>query len=210
MTWYNTKMEQMDRLMEKMNEVKELLVSVRPMNYVGRIVISVKDDTEQKVVKHYGGKRWRRIVNFLRGVDENDPELGMKLGEKCVCLRESNVPIHTHEMQVATEPASEGNKWMNKDVVGSEVKMVLSSPSSSPETEDAPFEIHNSNLEYQMSPLEYTAKDTPTIPHDNMPPYREVYIWECVEITTDEQTILGDHVLDSFTITWNSNGGVPE
>ena len=46
MAWYNTKMEQMDRMVEKMDEVKELLVSIRPMNYVGRIIMSVEDDTE--------------------------------------------------------------------------------------------------------------------------------------------------------------------
>ena len=30
--------------------------------------------------------------------------------------------------------------------------------------------------------MEYGAKDTPAYPHDNMPPYREVYIWECTEV----------------------------
>ena len=71
------------------------MVSVKPLTYVGRVVMSTTDDTEQKVIAHYGGKRWMRIENFLRGVDA-DSELGKRLGEEYVCLRESNVPIHTH------------------------------------------------------------------------------------------------------------------
>ena len=38
----------------------------------------------------------------------------------------------------------------------------------------------NSQMGYQISPLEYGKKDYATIPHNNMPPYREVYIWECL------------------------------
>lgn len=69
------------------------------MNYRGRIIVSVTDDTEKKVIKHYGGKSWKRVVNFLRGVDNNDSGLGKKFGEEYVCLRQSNVPIHTHNVQ---------------------------------------------------------------------------------------------------------------
>ena len=65
---------------------------------MGKIIISTTDDVESKVIKHYGGKRWRRIVNFLRGVNGNDETLGKKFGEEYVCLRESNIPIHTHDM----------------------------------------------------------------------------------------------------------------
>ena len=46
--------------------------------------------------------------------------------------------------------------------------------------------MKNVNLEYQISPLEYEKRDSVTLPHDNMPPFREVYIWECVE-TSDEE-----------------------
>ena len=42
--------------------------------------------------------------------------------------------------------------------------------------------VKSVDIGYQLSPLEYEEKEQPTIPHDNMPPYREVYIWECVEV----------------------------
>ena len=142
------------------------------MNYVGRIIVSTTDALEREVIEHYGGKRWRRIMNFLRGIDINDSGLGKKFGEEFVCLRESNVPIHTHEVR-RTESgriALNGKRrignqsWMlNKD--GNDLNGVKSV-----------------DIGYQLSPLEYEEKEQPTIPHDNMPPYREVYIWECVEV----------------------------
>ena len=45
------------------------------------------------------------------------------------------------------------------------------------------------------------------MPHDNMPPYREVYIWECTEITDEEEQILGN--VKTYTVTFNPMGGSP-
>ena len=73
---------------------------MKPLTYVGRIIVSTTDDTERKVIGHYGGKAWRRIVNFLNGVEEDDGSLGEKSGEEYVCLRESNVPIHSHNVRI--------------------------------------------------------------------------------------------------------------
>lgn len=50
--------------------------------------------------------------------------------------------------------------------------------------------VENTVSNYQMSPLEYHGKSSVTLPHDNMPPYIEVYIWECKEITDEEQELL--------------------
>ena len=99
---------------------------------MGKIIISTTDDVESKVIKHYGGKRWRRIVNFLRGVNGNDETLGRKFGEEYVCLRESNIPIHTHDMLkkgVLAEPpenqtSDEKAAWMCKQRGGSDKKIV--------------------------------------------------------------------------------------
>lgn len=38
-----------------------------------------------------------------------------------------------------------------------------------------------------------------------MPPYREVYIWQCTEITDEEASWL----VDSVVVTWDSQGGTP-
>ena len=68
MQWYDTSSKRMDAIEKKIEIAQQLCKSVPPLNYVGRIIISYTDDTEQKVIANYGGKRWRRIENFLRGV----------------------------------------------------------------------------------------------------------------------------------------------
>lgn len=60
-------------------------------------------------------------------------------------------------------------------------------------------------MEYQISPLEYQTKASPAIPHDNMPPYREVYIWQCTETTDEEESLLAESVV----VTWDTQGGEP-
>lgn len=94
-----------------------MIGAIKPLVYVGRIIVSTTDDTEMKVIKHYGGKTWRRMVNFLRGVDEEDEHLGRKFGEEYVCLRESNVPIHAHRFSVDKEDDS-NVEWMLKGKSG--------------------------------------------------------------------------------------------
>lgn len=47
------------------------------------------------------------------------------------------------------------------------------------------YHVENTQVNMQMGPLQEDTPDdtnTPTIPHNNMPPYVEVYIWECVEV----------------------------
>ena len=46
-------------------------------------------------------------MNFLRGVEDSDPAVGHKLGETYVELRQSSVPIHTHNVRLDdNEPSS--------------------------------------------------------------------------------------------------------
>jgi hypothetical protein len=106
MQWYMEKTRQLDEIEAKLELVKELSQSVPPLNYVGRIIISHTDATEQEVVAHYGGKSWRRIENFLRGVSNDDADNipGRKFGEEYVALRESNIPIHTHSETLLSNP----------------------------------------------------------------------------------------------------------
>jgi hypothetical protein len=72
MQWYDKSSKRLDAIEEKIEIAEQLCKSVPPLNYIGRIIISYTDDTEQKVIANYGGKRWRRIENFLRGVYNMD------------------------------------------------------------------------------------------------------------------------------------------
>lgn len=187
--WYNGIVDRIARLNERLQMYRQMLVSIKPLNYVGRIVMTTKDDTEQKVIKNYGGKKWRRIVNFLRGVDKWS-ELGTKLGEEYVCLRESNIPVHTHALASASSPEAEKVWQMKKDAGSNDTKTVdVGQPNGG-------IKLQNRTLDYQISPLECEQMDV-ILPHDNMPPYREIYFWECLDPTDEE--------LGMYVITWDSN-----
>ncbi len=188
--WYSKIVGRIQKLKERLQLYRQMLRSMKPFNYVGRIVMSSTDDTEQKVIKNHGGKKWRRIVNFLRGVSEWS-ELGTRLGEEYVCLRESNIPVHTHAMSTTeeTQPV-----WqMKKDMGSNDTKTVDVGKSN------GGVKLQNRTLDYQISPLEYEQK-TIILPHDNMPPYREVYMWECLDPTDEE--------IGMYVITWDSNSSL--
>ena len=173
-----------------------------PVNYKGRIVVSTTDDTEAKVIEHYGGKKWRRITNFLRGVENHSDECGKKVGEAYVCLRESNVPIHQHNANVKSVETTRTQAWMKHDSPGQ--TKVVDSPKG--ET-DTGFSLKNVDVDYQFSPLEYGAANSPTIPHDNMPPYMEVFAWECLEATEDEKRWSGEPTGVQYKVTFHFGDG---
>ena len=94
--WKNGITDEIAFLNSELDEIERMLDSVKPLTYVGRIIISTTDDIESKVIRNYGGRRWKRVMNFLRGVDESDSELGVKHGEAFVALRSANVANHSH------------------------------------------------------------------------------------------------------------------
>lgn len=159
---------------------------------MGRIVVSTTDDIESKVIRHYGGTRWRRLVNFMRGVNEG---AGRRGGESCVCLRESNVPVHTHEVTLLTSKVYQENleHWselqqydrMKIGSQGSEFQRLnLEAGEESPHLKGT-FGVKDKELEYQVGQMKHVTheggNDHITYPHNNIPPHREVYIWECTE-----------------------------
>ena len=205
MVWYDTQLERLEQIDRDIEYIKQLLVSIQPVTYPGRIIMSATDDLETKVVAHYGGKKWRRIENFLRGVEEDDADVGRRFGEEYVCLRESNIPIHTHTARLEGKEQTGGTKWMSRDTGGQSTVIVNASDDVS---DVQTIGTGNVSLEYQISPLEYENLDGVVKPHDNAPPYREVYIWECVEATDEEMKLVGP-MKDRFTVRWDANGGEP-
>ena len=73
--------------------------------------------------------------------------------------------------------------------------------------------MQNTSLNYQISPLEYNKRgeNEITLPHDNLPPYLKVYIWECTELTPEEKLITKEPDDNKCTVTWlKNNGEVPK
>lgn len=129
-------------------------------------------------------------MNFLKGVEHNSEEFGNKLGEEYVCLRESNIPVHTHGSVLETADTTSGRQWLVKNKGGGTTK-VLNVANTEGDGESVKS-TSQTELNYQLSPLEYESRNDITIPHDNMPPYVEVYIWECMEATREEQMESGE------------------
>lgn len=111
-------MNHMEDIGKKLDRYKDLLDATSPSTYAGRIVISTTDDTEAKIIAHYGGRRWRRLTNFLNGVDETDDDIGKRHGEEYVCLRESNIPPHVHGMERIEESSHVAESTMLAKGVG--------------------------------------------------------------------------------------------
>lgn len=206
--WYAEKLRRIKAIAEKIRTARELMVCVPPVNYVGRIIVTTTDDTEQKVVANYGGKHWRRIENFLRGVEKNDPAIGRKWGEEYVELRESNVPVHQHQSHLNEKATTKNCNWDLSDKSDGETKVVNSNYDEHLDLRKS-IGLKNVPQDYQMSPLEYAPnydedaeEGKVTLPHDNMPPYLNVYIWECVEISDEERVVTGEPEPDKFRISW--------
>lgn len=207
--WYVQKMDALKEIEQKLAVAQGLVVSVPPLNYIGRIVVSYTDDTEKKVIANYGGKSWRRIENFLRGVSEDDPDVGRKLGEDYVELRESNMPVHTHSetLPAGQEPETKSQEWAAKQRSGKTTQPV-NTPVRDEDSRQS-IDVQNISLNYQISPLEYKNREENeiTLPHDNLPPYLKVYIWECTELTKEEKLITGEPDNNLCIVTWLGDNG---
>ena len=205
MTWMIECANRIEQASGKILQVQDWLKSMKPINYAGRIIISATDDTEQKVIAKYGGKRWRRLHGFLRGVDATDPQddmgFGSKFGEEYVCLRESNVPIHVHGSKVQ-DNGCDGD-WLVLNKGGTNTKIVNF---NTVQDGGSATVVGTRDLEFQLGPLEYSQK-TVAYPHNNMPPHREVYMWECMESTDDEMAASEEPSINHHKVIWNANQG---
>lgn len=212
LSWLDDMLERLGKAQEDLDLIRKMLSSMKPAAYVGRIIMSTTDDVEAKVIANYGGKRWRRMVNFLRGVAYDDAEMGNKLGEEYVCLRESNVPIHTHQVQLlgvgegrkpeTTGPAS----WSETGRTGRQTVAV--NVQQGEVGSQAVSGTKNAKLDYEISPLDYEKEGNFTVPHDNLPPYREVYIWECLEVSDEEDEVVHE-IAPYFVVEWMPHNGEP-
>lgn len=86
------------------------------------------------------------------------------------------------------------------DVGGLDNQPVNSKYSSTTQEKNISSDIVQSTSEYQLGQLEYQNdyQHTPK-PHNNMPPYVEVYIWECVSVYNSSS-------LWYYDIYYNMNG----
>jgi hypothetical protein len=92
---------------------------------------------------------------------------------------------------------------MAKEKSGTNTKLVNAATTSEYES----IGVKNATYNYQISPLEYAKANGITIPHDNLPPYLKVYIWECTELTDEERAITEEPDDGLCLVTWLANNG---
>ena len=122
-------------------------------SYIGMIIHSTTLDTEDKVKQIYGGDTWTKIEGmFLLGQSSSYP-INSTGGEATHTLTSNEMPNHTHanKVNIQFHPQKDPN-----NVYGSAWAVDAST----------------SNLNYSMTSTGGSQA------HNNMPPYKSVYIWE--------------------------------
>lgn len=127
--------------------------STESKSYVGMIIHSRTLDTEQKVEEFYGyGTVWQKIEGqFLLGQSSTYPA-GSTGGEASHTLTIDEMPRHNHVLYGSPNAGSINANSINGDLVG--------------------------NTKFRSTgSVGYTGESSP---HNNIPPYKAVYIWERV------------------------------
>ena len=133
-------------------EIRQLNVNMASKSHVGMIIHSTTMDTMEKVIAVYGGTEWQKIEGrFLLGASSSykNDSTG---GEATHKLTVQEMPSHTHslpEFAVATDNSKSITQYNTTTGVCNSTGFISRTSA---------------------------AGNGP--PHNNMPPYRAVYIWE--------------------------------
>ena len=124
-------------------------VVIPPQSHVGMIIHSTTLDTEAKVIAQYGGTQWQKIEGvFLLGQSASHA-IGSTGGEETHTLTVNEIPPHSHSFNAGATCFANGG---TNDVSQT-----------------------SGNRSYQYLAIGNTGGGQA---HNNMPPYKVVYIWE--------------------------------
>ncbi len=143
-------------------------------SHIGLIVQSTTLDTEEKVINLYGGIRWELIQGrFLLGKSDEHP-IGTTGGEEKHTLTEEEMPTHKHSGKTGI---AETNAIRVVSLAGlrSERNHITGFGDGTYADINDIFPGQNHWHSFETSNVGNNA------PHNNMPPYKTVYIWERVE-----------------------------
>ncbi len=161
-------------LTEVGNLSKALSDEIEKRSHVGLIVQSTTLDTEEKVINLYGGTRWELIQGrFLLG-KSNEYPINTTGGEEEHTLTEEEMPTHKHSGETSYAitdmmrvVSTAGSKTNSNHMTGYESSVYQDVNTA------FPGQHHWHSFE--------TNNVGNGSPHNNMPPYKTVYIWERVE-----------------------------
>lgn len=120
-------------------------------SHIGQIIMSTTLNTQSKVIEQYGGTTWTKIEGrFLLGASSSYPVNAIG-GETKHTLSVEEMPNHTHELYGA---------------LTGETKLITNTGNDFAQT-TTDFSVDT-----------YIKNTGGGQPHNNMPPYKAVYIWE--------------------------------
>lgn len=162
-------------------EVEDLKEKLNERSYVGMVIESTTLDTQTKVINFYGGKTWKRIENkFIFGAGANVP-VNTIGGQASVTLTVNQIPEHAHTGQI---PAHTHNLNLplhrsDKESKGVDCGLVPGSVMDVAYANRVAVYASDQNVSAPNSSTTFTTSTTGrTQSHNNMPPYKAVYIWE--------------------------------
>lgn len=171
-SYVNEEVFEMKEEIGGVSNLVNLLVSQR--SHIGSIVQSATLDTEEKVINLYGGTKWELIQGkFLLGKSD-EYEIGTTGGESKHTLTTEEMPVHKHSGSTSTGitdtmrvVSAAGAKYNSNHATGYESSVY----------EDVSIGFPGGNHWHNFT----TSNVGNGSPHNNMPPYKTVYIWERVE-----------------------------
>jgi microcystin-dependent protein len=142
-------------------------------SHIGQIIMSTTLNTQAKVIELYGGTSWTKIEGrFLLGASSSYP-VNATGGEATHTLTIDEMPSHTHSGNTGTGYT---NFMRVVDTSGTTHEANTVSGYSSGGYEDVTdTSIFPGGNHWHSFTTESTGGGQP---HNNMPPYKAVYIWE--------------------------------
>lgn len=124
-------------------------VTIPPQSYVGMVIHSTTLDTEAKVIAQYGGTAWAAIEGMFLLGSSPAHTVGSTGGEETHTLTIDEIPPHSHSFNAGATCFADGGTNDVSQAAGSRT--------------------------YQYLAIGNTGGGQA---HNNMPPYKVVYIWE--------------------------------
>lgn len=160
----STVQQQFQDVLKEVSELKQLVAN-QVHCHVGMIIHSTTLNTEAEVIAVYGGEHWIQHTGYFlygdnTGVTDNNAVADG--GEPSHTLTVEEMPSHTHKVRYTGGNANGNNGGM---------------PGTSVDATPGYNDLIIANEGGGQS-------------HNNMPPYKKVYIWECVVVDSGDDPIL--------------------